>query len=326
MSNLENKIYIAGHSGLVGSSITRRLINKKADTIVYKSSNELDLTSQKQVENFFSKSKPDQVYLCAAKVGGIHANNSFPADFIFQNLMIQNNVINESFKSGVEKLLFLGSSCIYPRNSQQPIPESELLGSYLEKTNEPYAIAKIAGIKLCESLNRQYGKSHNIDYRSVMPTNLYGPGDNYHHENSHVIPSLLRRFHLAKKNQEKKVIVWGDGKPFREFLFVDDLSEACEFIMNIPQIELNKFTEPMCSHINIGSGQEYTIREIAEIIKEVVGFNGEIIFDKSKPNGTMRKLLDSNLINNLGWSAKTDIYSGLKITYKEFLKKNEQSN
>ena len=312
-------IFVAGHKGMVGSSILRRLNKNGNEKVLTRTRNELDLTDQKKVLNFFDKERPTQVYLAAAKVGGIHANNEYPADFIFDNLMIQANIINSAFHSGVKKLLFLGSSCIYPAKATQPIRESELLTGQLESTNEPYAISKISGIKLCESYNRQYGNSHKIDYRCIMPTNLYGPGDNYHKENSHVIPALLRRFHEAKENNLQLVKVWGSGEPRREFLHVDDLAEAAFHIMNIEKKIFSKMVKPRLSHINVGFGEDLKIKELAELISKVVGFKGNIVFDKSKPDGTFQKLLDNSLIRSMGWMPKIDLEKGLKATYKDVL-------
>lgn len=314
------KIYIAGHRGMVGSGIVRALSQVGGDnTLVTRTHDELDLTDQQAVREFFASEKPDQVYLAAAKVGGIYANNTYPAEFIYQNLMMETNVIEAAFRVGVKKLLFLGSSCIYPKLAKQPMGESELLTGPLESTNEPYAIAKIAGIKLCESFNRQYGESHGIDYRSVMPTNLYGLGDNYHPDNSHVIPALIRRFHEAKVNNSTSVSIWGTGTPRREFLYVDDLAEACVFVMNLDKAIYDQHTEPMLSHINIGFRTDVTILELAELIKSVVGYTGNITFDTTKPDGTPRKLMDSTRINQLGWRAKTSLEEGLKLAYADFL-------
>ena len=313
------KIFIAGHNGMVGSAIVRFLKNQDVELITKKKI-ELDLLNQQAVQNFFKSQKIDQVYLAAAKVGGIHANNTYPADFIYENLMIEMNVIHNAFLSGVKKLLFLGSSCIYPKNTTQPIKEEELLNGKLEPTNEPYAVAKIAGIKICESYNRQFAKSHSIDYRSLMPTNLYGPGDNYHPVNSHVIPGLLYRFHEAKINNLPKVTIWGTGKPKREFLFVDDMARASIHLMNIDKETYDKHTLSMCSHINVGSGKNLTIKELAEIIKEVVGFKGEIQFDSSKPDGNLRKFLDSEKIKNIGFKPETSLKEGLIKTYQNYIK------
>ena len=316
------RIYVAGHKGMVGSAIVRQLQKNKKVEIVTSDRDEVDLTNQLQVQNFFKKKKIDQVYLAAAKVGGIYANNNFPGEFIYENIMIQANIIHASFLNGIKKLLFLGSSCIYPKNINQPMDESDLLSGKLEETNEPYAIAKIAGIKLCESYNRQYGESDKIDYRSVMPTNLYGPGDNYHIKNSHVIPGLIRRIHEAKVNNLESVVIWGSGKPKREFLYVDDMAEASIHVMNIDKKTYQNHTQKMCSHINVGSNKEITIYDLAEIIKETVDFKGLIRFDTSKPDGSPRKLMNSQLINNLGWQAQTSLKDGLIKTYNYFLKFN----
>ena len=317
------KIYIAGHNGMVGSALAR-LLQKKNVEIITKDRTELDLLNQKEVGEFFESQKIDQVYLAAAKVGGIHANDTYPANFLYENLMIEINIIHNAFLSGVKKLLFLGSSCIYPKNANQPMKEEELMTGKLESTNEPYAIAKIAGIKMCESYNRQYGKSHNIDYRSIMPTNLYGPGDNYHSENSHVIPGLIYRFHNAKINNLSEVTIWGTGTPRREFLYVDDMARASIHIMNLDKKIYDEYTSSsMCSHINVGSGTDLTVKELAEKISMVVGFKGDINFDPSKPDGSARKLLDSKRIQNLGFKYKINLMDGLKKTYKEFLKFNE---
>jgi len=311
------KIYVAGHRGMVGSAIVRKLLASGVDRkmIVSASHAELDLTRQEDVEQFFTAHKPDQVYLAAARVGGIHANDTYPADFIYKNLMIEANVIHEAWRQGIKKLLFLGSSCIYPKFSPQPISEKMLLDGKLEPTNEPYALAKIAGIKLCESYNRQY----ETDFRSVMPTNLYGPGDNYHPENSHVIPALVRRFHEAKVHNLPSVTVWGSGNPKREFLHVDDLAAACVHIMNIDMERYVSLTSPMLSHINIGSGKDLKIRELAESIAEVIGYSGDIVFDSSKPDGTPRKLLDCTIARQLGWEPLISLYEGLSHTYNDFL-------
>ena len=317
------KIYVAGHRGMVGSAIVRQLLAQghPADCIVTRTHAELDLTDQAAVRAFFAAEKPDQVYLAAAKVGGIHANNTYPAEFIYQNLMIQANVVDAAFRNGVQKLLFLGSSCIYPKLAPQPMREDALLTGTLEPTNEPYAIAKIAGIKLCESYNRQYGKSHGVDYRSVMPTNLYGPGDNYDPDNSHVIPALIRRIHEAKVNHAPSVTIWGTGTPRREFLYVDDMAAASVFIMNMPKALYEQHTQPMLSHINVGCGHDITIREQAETIARIIGYAGDIVFDPSKPDGTPRKLMDSSRLNALGWKAQIGLESGLKAAYEDFLNK-----
>ena len=319
MSNdLNQKIYVAGHRGMVGSAIVRNLQAKGYINIVTRTHAELDLTNQAAVKAFFDKEKPDQVYLAAAKVGGIHANNTFPAEFIYQNLMMEANVIHQAFENGVKKLLFLGSSCIYPKLAPQPMSEDALLTGKLEPTNEPYAIAKIAGIKMCESYNRQYGDSHGIDYRSVMPTNLYGPGDNYHPENSHVIPALIRRFHEAKAGNAPEVVIWGTGTPRREFLYVDDMAAASVFVMNLDKPTYDQHTEPMQSHINVGFGSDITIAELASAVAKATGYQGKISFDPSKPDGAPRKWMDSIRLNNLGWKAQMDISNGLKLTYEQF--------
>jgi GDP-L-fucose synthase len=343
------KIYIAGHRGMVGSAIVRHILGTGSSSLSPESSvlsshhlilrthAELDLTEQSAVRAFFEAEKPDQVYLAAAKVGGIHANNTYPAEFIYRNLMMEANVIHEAWRAGVKKLLFLGSSCIYPKMAPQPIFEGSLLTGPLEPTNEPYAIAKIAGIKLCESYNRQYG----TDYRSIMPTNLYGPGDNYHPENSHVIPALIRRFHEAKLSMEShsalspqssalspqhsvlspqsSVLIWGTGTPRREFLYVDDMAAASVFLMNLDREIYTAQTAPMLSHINAGCGEDITIRELAETIAKVVGYQGNIGFDPSKPDGTPRKLMSSSLLNSLGWKPEIGLEEGLRMAYEDFL-------
>jgi len=315
MNDLDQKIYVAGHQGMVGSSIVRTLKNKGYSNIVGRTHKELDLSNQAAVHQFFEEEKPQQVYLAAAKVGGIHANDTYPAEFIYINLMIEANVIQSAYKSGVKKLLFLGSSCIYPKLAKQPIREEALLSGHLEATNEPYAIAKIVGIKLCESYNRQYG----VDYRSVMPTNLYGPGDNYHPENSHVIPALIRRFHEAKVSRNISVTIWGSGKPKREFLYVDDMAEASVFVMELDQKKYQSQTKIMRSHLNVGFGSDITIHELAMTLRKVIGFEGEIQFDSKKPDGSPQKLMDSSRLNELGWHAKTDLESGLNKAYQDFL-------
>lgn len=316
--NKSAKIYVAGHQGMVGSAIARILKQKGCNNLVTRSRAELDLTQQQEVNRFFEFEKPEQVYLAAAKVGGIYANNAYPAEFIYQNLMVQVNVIEAAYRSGVKKLLFLGSSCIYPRLAPQPMKENSLLTGPLEPTNEPYAIAKIAGIKLCESYNRQYG----VDYRSVMPTNLYGPGDNYHPENSHVIPALIRRFHEAKANNSSQVVVWGTGNAKREFLFVEDMAEASIYVMNLDFEDYRNAVLPMQSHINVGFGTDITIRDLAQTIAKVVGFEGKIEFDSTKPDGAPRKFLDCSLLNRLGWSPKVQLEAGLKIAYANFVNSN----
>ncbi len=307
---------------MVGSAIARQLaaLGHGPESIITRTHPELDLTDQAAVRTFFAAEKPSQVYLAAAKVGGIHANNTYPAEFIYQNLMVQANVIDAAFNNGVQKLLFLGSSCIYPRQAPQPMAENALLTGPLEPTNEPYAIAKIAGIKLCESYNRQYGASHGVDYRSVLPTNLYGPGDNYHPENSHVIPALIRRFHEAKVSHAPKVTIWGTGTPRREFLYVDDMAAASVHVMNLPKATYDQHTAPMQSHINVGCGSDITIAELAQTVGQVVGYQGEINFDPSKPDGAPRKLMDSSRLNALGWQAQVSLQEGLALAYQDFLK------
>jgi GDP-L-fucose synthase len=319
----QEKIYVAGHRGMVGSAIVRQLLAQGVapNQIVTRTHAELDLTNQLAVQQFFAQEKPTQVYLAAAKVGGIHANNTYSADFIYQNLMMQANVIEAAFQNGVQKLLFLGSSCIYPRLAAQPMREDALLTGTLEPTNEPYAIAKIAGIKLCESYNRQYGASHGVDYRSVMPTNLYGPGDNYHPENSHVIPALIRRFHEAKLANAPSVAIWGTGTPRREFLYVDDMAAASVHVMQLSKATYDQHTSPMQSHINVGSGSDVTIANVASIIAQTVGYTGQIEFDTSKPDGAPRKWMDSSRLNALGWQAKVDLSHGLAAAYQDFVSK-----
>jgi GDP-L-fucose synthase len=312
------KIFIAGHKGMVGSALLN-LLQTENNELITKKRNELNLLNQQDVQNFFKKHKIDQVYLAAAKVGGIHANNTYPADFIYENLMIEINVIHSAFSAGVKKLLFLGSSCIYPKNANQPIKEEELLSGKLELTNEPYAIAKIAGVKMCESYNRQFGKSHGIDYRCIMPTNLYGPGDNYHPNNSHVIPGLIYRFHEAKIRELSNVTIWGTGAPKREFLYVDDMARASVHIMNISKESFYKGIFSKSCYINVGSGEELTIKQLAKMIKEVVGFKGKIRFDPTKPDGSSRKFLDSQSINNLGFKPMTNLKNGLIKTYDQYL-------
>ncbi len=312
MLKKEDKIYVAGHRGMVGSAIVRKLEAEGYANIVTRTHAELDLTSQQAVREFMQQEKPSYVVLAAAKVGGIHANNTYPAQFIYENLMIQNNLIHEAYESGCNDLLFLGSSCIYPKLAEQPMREDSLLTGTLEPTNEPYAIAKIAGIKMCESYNRQYG----TNYRSVMPTNLYGPNDNFHPENSHVIPAMMRRFHEAKERGDKEVVVWGTGKPMREFLHVDDMASASYHVMQLDQKIYEANTEPMLGHINVGTGVDCSIRELAETMKNVVGFDGDLIFDTSKPDGTLRKLLDVSRLKELGWVSTYDLELGLTGTYK----------
>jgi len=314
------RIFVAGHAGMVGSAIVRQLrkqADKNAETIeiVTRTRAQLNLLSQADVADFFASEKIDQVYLGAAKVGGIHANNEYPADFIYENLMVEANIIHHAYLTGVQKLLFLGSSCIYPKLADQPIVEEALLTGFLEPTNEPYAVAKIAGIKLCESYNRQYG----VDYRSVMPTNLYGENDNFHPENSHVIPALMRRFHEAKQADEAEVLVWGSGKPMREFLHVDDMAAASVHVMTLPIEAYQEKTEPRMSHINVGTGVDCTIRELAETMAKVVGFKGRVGFDATKPDGTPRKLMSADRLKSLGWSYSTSLEEGLSSTYEWFL-------
>lgn len=311
----KKRIYVAGHRGMVGSAICRQLSLRDDIELVVKTHKELDLTVQKDVDAFFEQEKIDQVYLAAAKVGGIYANNTFPAEFIYQNLMIESNIIHSAHKAGIQKLLFLGSSCIYPKFAKQPMNESALLTGILEPTNEPYAIAKIAGIKLCESYNRQYGR----DYRSVMPTNLYGINDNFHPENSHVIPALMRRFHEAKESGAPEVIVWGTGTPMREFLYVDDMAAASVHVMELDEAIYQQNTQPMLSHINVGTGVDCSIREMAETIASVVGYQGKIVFDVTKPDGTPRKLMDVTRLKNLGWQYRYNLHEGLSLTYKWFI-------
>lgn len=308
------KTYVAGHRGMVGGAILRRLQAEGAETVT-RTHSELDLTNQSAVRAFMEEERPDAVILAAAKVGGIHANNTYPAEFIYENLMIEANVIHQSFAAGVQRLLFLGSSCIYPREAAQPMSEHALLTGVLEATNEPYAIAKIAGIKLCESYNRQYG----TDYRSVMPTNLYGTGDNFHPDNSHVLPALMRRFHEAAQQKLDEVVVWGSGKPRREFLHVDDMADASLFVMNLDREIYARSTQPMLSHINVGAGKDVTIAELAGILAEVTGFQGRIVFDTEKPDGTARKLMDVSRLSELGWSARIPLRKGIADTYAWFL-------
>ena len=319
------KIYVAGHRGMVGGAILRRLEARKAAgealELVTRTSSELDLTDQSAARAFMQQERPDQVILAAAKVGGIHANNTYPAQFIYENLMIECNVIHQAFEAGVGKLLQLGSSCIYPKAVPQPMREDALLTGTLEPTNEPYAVAKIAGIKLCESYNRQHG----TDYRSVMPTNLYGPGDNFHPENSHVMPALMRRFHEAKLNGDAEVVVWGSGKPMREFLHVDDMAEASLFVLDLDRQTYQRETQDMLSHINVGSGRDVTIRELAEMVASVVGYEGKLVFDASKPDGTLRKLMDVSRLKRLGWTARIPLDEGIRGTYAWFLEQDAAS-
>lgn len=318
--NIESRIFVAGHQGMVGSAISRQLEAFGYEHIITRTHAELDLTNQLAVDKFFTEQKIDQLYLAAAKVGGIFANSNYPADFIYQNLLIQANVIHAAHQNNIQKLLFLGSSCIYPKLAAQPIMESSLLTGELEPSNEPYAIAKIAGIKLCESYNRQYGR----DYRSVMPTNLYGPGDNYHPENSHVIPALIRRFHEAKKHNDAQVLVWGSGTPRREFLHVDDMASASIHVMELPAENWKEYVSPMCSHINVGSGIDCSIKELAESIAAIVGYQGDIVFDASKPDGTPRKWMDSTILQRLGWQAHYTLEQGLTDAYQWFVNNAEQ--
>ena len=318
--NLNDKIYIAGHRGLVGSAIVRQLESRGFTNLIMRTHKELDLTNQAQVQNFFQQEKPDYVILAAAKVGGIHANNTYPADFIYQNMMIEANVINSAYENKVKRLLFLGSTCIYPKAVEQPMREDALLTDVLEPTNEPYALAKIAGIKLCESYNRQHG----TDFRSVMPTNLYGINDNFHPENSHVIPALMRRFHEAKVNGDAEVVVWGTGNAMREFLYVDDMAEASLFVLELDEKTYQANTKPMLSHINVGTRKDVTIREMAETMKEVVGFKGELSFDTTKPDGAPRKLIDVSRLSNMGWNYSVNLKEGLVTTYEWYLEKNNQ--
>jgi len=313
--DLKDKIYIAGHRGLVGSAIVRQLESRGFTNLLMRTHKELDLTNQAQVQTFFEQEKPDYVILAAAKVGGIHANNTYPADFIYQNMMIEANVINSAYESKVKRLLFLGSTCIYPKAVEQPMREDALLTDVLESTNEPYALAKIAGIKLCESYNRQHG----TDFRSVMPTNLYGINDSFHLENSHVIPALMRRFHEAKINNDAEVVVWGTGRAMREFLYVDDMAEASLFVLKLDEQTYQANTQPMLSHINVGIGKDVTIREMAETMKQVVGYKGNLTFDTTKPDGSPRKLIDVSRLSNMGWKYSIDLEEGLKKTYKWYL-------
>ena len=318
-ADLNQKIYVAGHRGMVGSAIVRNLQAQGYSNIVTRTHAKMDLTDQAAVKDFLEQEKPDQVYLAAARVGGIHANNTYPAEFIYDNLMVQNNVIHQAFVNGVKKLLFLGSSCIYPKLAPQPMSEDALLTGKLEPTNEPYAIAKIAGIKMCESYNRQYGQSHGVDYRSVMPTNLYGPGDNYHPENSHVIPALIRRFHEAKISRAPQVVIWGTGTPRREFLYVDDMAAASVYVMQLDKAIYESQTEPMQSHINVGYGSDIAIHELAQAVAKATGYQGQITFDASKPDGAPRKWMSSRKLNQLGWTPKVDLEQGLQWAYQEML-------
>jgi GDP-L-fucose synthase len=319
-NNSQKRIYVAGHRGMVGSAIVRALQQRGYTNIITRTHADLDLTDQEKVRSFFSSERIDEVYLAAAHVGGIHANNTYPAEFIYQNMMIEANIVHQAYSHGVQKLLFLGSSCIYPRMAEQPMKEDCLLTGKLEATNEPYAIAKIAGIKLCESYNRQYG----TDYRSVMPTNLYGPGDNYHPENSHVIPALIHRFHHAKLNGDEKVVIWGTGTPKREFLHVDDMADASIHVMELDRSTYRANTFPMQSHINVGSGEEVTIHEVAEVICRVVGYQGRIEFDPDKQDGSPRKLMDSSKLLSLGWIPKIRFLDGITRTYAQFKEEKQE--
>ncbi len=320
MTDLNQRIFVAGHRGMVGSAIVRRLEALGYTDIVTAGRDTLNLLDQAAVQRFFEEQRINQVYLAAAKVGGIHANNTYPAEFIYENLMIEANIVHAAHTTGVQKLLFLGSSCIYPKYADQPIREDSLLTGVLEETNEPYAIAKIAGIKLCESYNRQYGR----DYRSVMPTNLYGPHDNYHPENSHVIPALLRRFHEATARGDEEVVIWGSGKPMREFLHVDDMAAASVHVMNLDDETYQANTQPMLSHINVGTGRDCTIRELAETVAKVTEFQGKLVFDASKPDGTPRKLMDVSRLKSLGWEATIGLEDGLRDAYRWFVEHQDQ--
>ena len=313
--NFNDKIYIAGHRGLVGSAIVRQLESRGFTNLLMRTHKELDLTNQAQVQNFFTQENPDYVILAAAKVGGIHANNTYPADFIYQNMMIEANVINSAYGNKVKRLLFLGSTCIYPKAVEQPMCEEALLTDVLEPTNEPYALAKIVGIKLCESYNRQHG----TDFRSVMPTNLYGINDNFHPENSHVIPALMQRFHQAKVDNDAEVVVWGTGNAMREFLYVDDMAQASLFVLELDEQTYKANTQPMLSHINIGTGKDTTIREMAKTMKLVVGYEGKLTFDATKPDGVPRKLIDIRRLKKMGWEYSVDLKDGLNETYKWYL-------
>mgnify|MGYP001270551278 CR=1 FL=1 len=312
--DLNDKIYIAGHSGLVGSAIVRQLEHEGYKNLLVRTHKDLDLTNQLQTQKFFAQEKPDYVILAAAKVGGIHANNTYSADFIYQNLMIEANVINSAYTNNIKRLLFLGSTCIYPKAVAQPMSEDAILTDVLEPTNEPYALAKIAGIKVCESYNRQY----NTDFRSIMPTNLYGINDNLHPENSHVIPALIRRFHEAKINNHSEVTVWGTGKAIRDFLYVDDMAQASLFVLKLDKKTYQKNTKPMLSHINVGTGTGITIRELAENIKDVVNFNGKLTFDTTRPDGAPKKIIDVTRLSNMGWKFNTNLKDGLSHTYRWF--------
>ncbi len=316
---MTQRIYVAGHRGMVGSAIVRALKRRGVDNIIGRTRAELDLTDRSEVRAFLEDERPDEIYMAAAKVGGIHANESYPAEFIYENLVIEANLIHEAWRAGIRKVLFLGSSCIYPKLAGQPMREDALLTGPLESTNEPYAVAKIAGIKLCESYNRQYGQSHGVDYRSVMPTNLYGPGDNYHPDNSHVIPALIGRFHEARFSSAPTVTIWGTGTPRREFLYVDDMAEGSVYVMSLDKSTYDAHTQPTQSHVNIGFGDDITIRELAHTIAKVVGYEGAINFDTSKPDGVPRKLMDSSRLNLLGWRATIGLEDGLRRTYDAFV-------
>jgi GDP-L-fucose synthase len=320
MQNKLKKIYLAGHRGMVGSAIAQQLNDSGYQNVIVRTHAELDLTNQAAVRDFMQQEKPDQVILAAAKVGGIHANNIYPAEFIYQNIMVEANVVHQAWAAGCQQLLFLGSSCIYPKLAPQPMQESALLTGVLEATNEPYAIAKIAGIKLCESYNRQYG----TDYRSVMPTNLYGQNDNFHLENSHVIPAMIRKFHDAKTSASPTVTLWGTGKAMREFLYVDDMAAACLHVMELSKQQYQASTEPMLSHLNVGTGEDVTISELADTIQQVVDYQGEIAWDTSKPDGTPRKLMDASKIKSLGWQPRITLAEGLANTYRWFLEHQGQ--
>lgn len=321
----KTKVFIAGHNGMVGSSISKLLRRDLNYEVITRTRKELDLTNQKETHDFFQNEKIDQIYLAAAKVGGIQANNNFPADFIYQNLMIQSNIIHQAYIAGIKKLLFLGSSCIYPKLAKQPINEEALLSGKLELTNEPYAIAKISGIKLCESYNRQYS-DNDIDYRSIMPTNLFGPGDNYDLLNSHVVPALIRKIHEAKSKNEKEVELWGTGEPLREFLYVDDLARAAVFVMNLDKAIMDLNGDKRLSHLNVGSGKDISIKDLSSLISQIIGYDGKIIFDSSKPDGTMRKLMDSSKLNSLGWNPTLSLKDGLNLAYEDYLENFNKYN
>ena len=320
-SKIKKRIFVSGHKGLVGSSIVRQLSLNSNVELILKSRKNLNLVNQEEVNNFFKNEHIDQVYLSAGKVGGIKANNTMPADFIYENLMIEANIINSAFENNVKKLLFLGSSCIYPKYADQPMAETELLKGYLEPTNEPYAIAKIAGIKLCESYNRQYKDSKNIDFRTVMPTNIYGPGDHYNENNSHVIPALIMKFSEALKNNKSKVSIWGSGNAKREFLYVDDLAKACIFVMNYNYDKYQKFVNDMINHINIGYGEDISIKNLVYKISNLIGYKGNILFDNNMPDGTPKKLIDSKKINKMGWKPSYDLDEGLRLTYEDYVRR-----